>query len=132
MPELDEAKVVQLDLDAVRRETVVTNVTSALEEPARFARLDGLLFYDCELGQIFQVEEVVLMQVWRANRHMRSTGTKVVDAIPGASTIFDVGEAEASGGLPLAALVELEGALDDWALWCDDLARAPRRRLRVV
>ena len=128
MPELDEVQ----DLDAIRREATERNVTSALEEPARFARLDGLLFYDCELGQIFQVDEVVLMEVWRANRNMKNTGTKVVDALPGGSLIFDVGEAEANGGLPIAALLELEGALDDWALWCDDLARAPRRRLRVV
>ena len=95
------------------------NIIAALDEPQRFARHAGLLYYRCELGPVYAVPEGRLHDAVRADNSLNNIGTEIVPVVPSDAMAgaFEIGD----GSDQLSAMDE---AIEDWATYCDEHAAA--------
>lgn len=96
-----------------------SNITAALAEPARFARHDGTLYYACELGPTFAVNEGELLETIMADLGAEHVSTSEVDVVPTEAVTFELG---GNGEEP--AFTSADAAIDAWATLCDERAAA--------
>lgn len=109
------------------------NIAAAMEEPARLARHEGVIYYQCELGPIFAVNEADLFEIWRRDLSLERTDTTVVAELPAAAEVFEIGDGPANAGgdadVPASLLTSSLGAMDEaieqWATYCDGRAGEP-------
>lgn len=90
------------------------NIVAALDEPQRFARINGMLYYACELGPVYAVNEGVMFDQHTADAGFNYAGTVTVEALPDDADRFELG---ASGSMS-----NLDEAIEEWADHCDELA----------
>lgn len=93
------------------------NIIAALDEPQRFARHAGLLYYRCELGPVYVVPEGRLHDAVRADNSLNNIGTEIVAIVPSEALAgaFEIG----AGADTLNAIDE---AIEQWATYCDEHA----------
>jgi hypothetical protein len=93
------------------------NIIAALDEPLRFARHAGLLYYRCELGPVYVVPEGRLHEAVRADTSLSNIGTEIVAIVPGEALAgaFEIGDGS-------DALSPVDEAIDAWATYCDEHA----------
>ena len=104
-----------------------SNIAAAMEEPARFARHDGMLFYQCELGPVYAVQEGRLYDTWRADSDLHHAGTERLSFIPPLAARFEIGDGPATAddlepGMLTSELGASDEAIEQWATWCDEHA----------
>jgi hypothetical protein len=104
------------------------NIAAAMEEPARFARHDGMLFYECELGPVYAVQEGRLHDTWRADIDLHHAGTERISFVPPIAVRFEIGDGpptldDLEPGMLTSQLGAVDEAIERWATWCDEQAQ---------
>lgn len=104
-----------------------TNIAAAMEEPVRFARHDGMLFYECELGVVYAVQEGRLYDTWRADADLAHAGTERISFVPPIAARFEIGDGPLTAddfepGMLTSELGASDEAIEQWATWCDEHA----------